>query len=227
MKYSLSILFLFVWVCLNAQTVAIQHSKLQYVYPYIGNHMTIIAENVPCDSLHITSDNGVVKRDSYSDNPCTYVIAPRKMMDVNLKLFRISGKDTIAIGERRLRTRPWREQEARFGRIRNGSMSLGEFKATKGVVVPILNMDISGTLKVLDYEILVVRKEELVLELKNEGGRLLEENQKALEIVREGDLIIIDHIRIVFTRDEDERPTRLASLKFTIRKTYRKEPKGN
>lgn len=91
----------------------------------------------------------------------------------------------------------WPTSKARIERINSGKIGLGEFRAQRGISVPVENFDIDANYKVISYRLQIVREKELIREVVNMGGRFEEKAKKIILKAKSGDRIIVDEIKIV------------------------------
>jgi hypothetical protein len=58
-----------------SQNVAIENLRQNIAYPYIYNPMNIIVEEIPCDEIFVSTNNGEIK----SRGNCKYVFIPHEV----------------------------------------------------------------------------------------------------------------------------------------------------
>lgn len=176
-----------------SQKVAIENLKQNIAYPYLDNPMNIIVEEIPCDEIYVSTNNGEMK----SKGNCEYIFHPDEVGMASIFIYKIEKGDTIQIEERKYRVKRWPISKARIGRINSGKIGLTEFKVQRGVIVPVENFDISANYKVVSYRLQIVRGQDLIGEEVNIGGKFEEKTKKLILKTERGDRIIVDEIKIL------------------------------
>ncbi|MEM7102809.1 MAG: GldM family protein [Bacteroidota bacterium] len=181
----------------NAQTIAIENARATFAYPEIDNSLSIIVETYPCSSIYVSTNNGEIERLNYDNNPCLFNFRPSEIGIANLKIYQVSGKDTLQLGERIIRVKKWPNQTARVGGQSSGSMSRAKFLAQGGVQVRINLNDINGHIKVKSFNVEVFRKGSSIFDFHNKGARFESLLREKLKTLLPGDSISITKINII------------------------------
>lgn len=204
-----TILVFFFFIKSHAQNVAIE---LNYptAWPGLENSLTIVVEGVACKQLYIITDNGRIEP---RDN-CSFSYIPEKVGESHFFIYNLTNNDTVLIEKRRIIVRRWPDQPAEFAGKISGAISLGEFLAQPGVIARISGFDMSGNHEVKSYEIKVIRKGEVILDLINTGGRFEPTNSNKLEIVQVSDEILFEKIMAMMPGEDT--PRKLNDIRIKI-----------
>lgn len=175
------------------QMVAIENLKQNIAYPNLDHPMNIIVEEIPCDEVFVSTNNGDIK----SEGNCEYVFNPSEVGVASIFIHKIEKGDTVLIEERKYRIKRWPRTNARIGRINSGKMELAEFKIQRGVIAPVENFDIDANYKVISYRLHIIRGNDLVGEAFNKGGKFEDKTKNLILLAERGDRIIVDEIKIL------------------------------
>ena len=175
-----------------SQNVAIENHKQNIVYPYLDNPMTILVEEIPCNEIFVSTNNGEIK----SNGNCEYIFSPHEIGKASIFIHKIEKGDTVQIKERKYRVKRWPIPEARIGNKSSGKMGLGEFKVQQGVSVPISGFDMSGRHRLDSFRFRIIRDKDLLGEAMNMGGKFEQKTRGLILKVKRGDRIIVDKIKV-------------------------------
>lgn len=181
-----------------SQTIAVENTRQQIAYPWIDNPLTIVVEGIPCDQIAVTTNNGKMVR----QNGCLYIFTPMQVGIASLLIYKVSGKDSVLLGERKYRIKSLPIPEAEIGGKKSGTMGNGEFKAQSGIIVPINFNDIDGRYSIESFRMQIIRKGEVIASLVNNTGVFQEKTRTAIDEVRPGDKVFFDQIQIRMPGEE-------------------------
>ncbi|MCC6725422.1 MAG: hypothetical protein IT258_13020 [Saprospiraceae bacterium] len=190
--------FGFLLACGNlfCQKIAIENHTYQLVYPWIDFPLTVVVENIPCQSLHLTTDNGKIMRNG--GNGCDWSYTAMWVGDAKVFIHQIKGRDTLLLGEKEIAVIHWPTQTATIGNRSSGKMKLGFLKAQKGLIINmalgIPKRDIDGTIHVTRFQTSIIRNGELIAFEKTQGNVFSDATQAALAKVLPGDKVVFDEI---------------------------------
>ena len=171
------------------QNIAIENSRaMNIIYPW-SNPLTIVVENVPCSNLFVKTDNG-----SIQGNNCNYTISPETVGRATLSIYQINGTDTLLLGEKKFRVKRFPLSKPYLGVRNSGLISLPFLKAQLGVMVRIENFDINASVRVKNYRISIIRKDDLIKQFNNEGPKFTTEVREYFKSLKSGDKIFIDKV---------------------------------
>lgn len=80
-----------------SQNVAIDNLKQNIAYPLLDHPMNIIVEEIPCDEIFVSTNNGKIRL----KGSCEYVFHPREVGHASIFIHKIEKGDTIQIMERK------------------------------------------------------------------------------------------------------------------------------
>lgn len=182
-------IFLLTSIHLFSQKIAIENQKLNVAYPFITNYLTVVAENVPCKELIITTDNGIIKGSN-----CEYEFIPNKIGIAKIYIKRKVKADTLVIGERLYRVKQFPKQFASIGKHKSGKISAGELKAQEGLVIIVESFEIDAKLPIKRFIMKIVRNNAVICTMANEGGRFSEAVSNELSKIKKGDKVYFEDI---------------------------------
>ena len=188
---ALNILFLCTTMGFS-QTIAIENKRQHIAYPGWDNPLSIVVEGIPCDQIAVVTNNGTMKY----EGDCHYVFIPHRVGEASIVIFKINGKDSVQLAERRYRIKPWPVPEAVIGGKKSGTMNSGQFKAQDGINVPLSGFDISGKHAVQSFRMQIVKKGEVVASVVNNGARFEEKTRAQIDKIQVNDQVIFDQIKV-------------------------------
>lgn len=192
LKYSkllLLIAFLLLSIQSFSQKIAIENKKFNVAYPLIGNYLTVVVENVSCKELIVTTDNGIIQGSN-----CEYEYIPEKVGIAKIYIRRKVKSDTLILGERQYRIKRFPKQTARINYQVSGKIAAGMLKAQEGIRVPVEGFDIDMNISVKRFTMKIVRNNEVICDLSNEGTRFNEAIRSELAKIRTGDKVYFEDI---------------------------------
>lgn len=180
-----------------SQTIAIENDKQNFAYHGLYAYLTIVVEGIPCDQIMVTTDNGTME---YRGN-CSYEYRSQQVGVASIFINKIDGKDTILIGERKYRIKPWPIQDPEIGGRTSGTMGLGQFKAQEGILVPI-GLDVQGLTVIKCFRMLIIRNCEVISSVINYGNRFEEKTRLEIDKIQVNDKVIFDQIEVKYPGNE-------------------------
>jgi len=182
MKKGLQIILLIISISSYGQNTALQFDKDLKAYYGIDNPITVLAENVDCDSMIVFANSGIIKRDSI--NQCKFLYKPISSIDTIIIARIEMNNDTILIDKKRVGNKILPLYGSFFGKTDGKTIKkdlLMNFPKTFEVTV--LNMDINLKFPVDSFTVKIKRKCDVTYkkrysindnfdELKNEFSKL-------------------------------------------------------
>ncbi|MFN7119082.1 MAG: GldM family protein [Saprospiraceae bacterium] len=180
--------FLLLTISLFSQKIAIENKKFNIAYPGIGNFFTIMVENVPCNELIITTDNGMIK-----GMDCEYEFIPNSIGIAKIYIKRKVKSNIVTLGERVYRIMRF-PATAYIGRYKSDKIKATELKAQEGIVILIEKLDICGRIPVQRFTMKIVRNNTVICTLTNEGGKFNDAIRNELAKIKSGDKVYFEDI---------------------------------
>jgi len=191
MRNLLSFLFVFLIKMLVCQNVAVQFTHNNVLYQHIPSPFIVVADNIDCNDLVITSSQGKISKVNYDMEDCLYSFIPNEMgNNVILKIY--NGIDTNKIG---FRVKPIPLPTMTIGGNlelnENKVISKGYFKA-QGVIIPLLyNFDYNGRYDVKDYETISIS--DTIFYFRKAEGPFFPEDFEYSDI---GDVVVFNNFNV-------------------------------
>ena len=199
---------------LGCNSLIAQEFGMHFYKPnlYVGldNPIKVVVENLNCDSIVVSSKDITIL-----GSGCKYEIRSKKPVSALIEVFGIINGDTTHLGKEYLKLKYLPNPIAKLGRIINGDIHLGEFKAQKGVLAMLDGVDINVRCQVTKYKMLVMRNNQLIGVSKNIGPRFESHSITLVEKVEKGDQVYILEIFARIPGRQDE--LRLNSIELTIK----------
>lgn len=185
--------------CLPAagQVVALENIRANSVVAGLPHPLQIVAEGVPCADLTITVDQGTIQ----VLHPCQYEFQGTTVGNATIQIY----KGATLIAEKIIRVRRWPDPVIRLGGRTHGPMGVAELKAQLGLIAAIENMDIDARALVLDYDVRIVRNQEVVFTYKNQGGRFESQARQGLQQIKRGDQLMLTNIKVLMPGEQVSR----------------------
>lgn len=187
------------------------------VFYEVDNRFKIIAENISCDSLYITTDNGIIRNDDKNLDRCEYIFHPKEFKYTTFNIYSLNGNDTLFITKKYVRLYPFPmtvyvNNKTEYN-IKNISYDINLFNLHKNFDIRIdatnTNLDFSVGAKEFCISVLDNQKKEIyskcVGNLNYDNGELLKQELDSLNIQAGYKMYINDIIYInnYFDYNED------------------------
>lgn len=174
----------------QAQQVAIENARNNYAYAALDCTLFIAANNLPCSSLFVKTNNGTIRR----EQGCEFIFTPKEVGPATIFVYKTSKNDTTLLQKRDYRIKSWPKQTAKLGGKVSGSIRSAIFKAQIGVSVDVENFDISTRIPITSFRFKILRNGDVITDVKNIGEHFNEIAQKAQSQIRAGDVVMISEI---------------------------------
>lgn len=99
--YCLSNLF---WLTAHGQKVAVENQRYHLTFPGINTPLMIVANEIPCDQLVITTDNGEIT----NEGNCQFNYIAKTVGPAHIRILRVTKGDSVHVAERNYQIIPWR-----------------------------------------------------------------------------------------------------------------------
>lgn len=162
------------------------------VYVGFTNPINVIIENIPCTSVFLTSDNGPIVRDSL--NNCQYNFSPCDFKFSIIKVWRLSGLDTILIESKKVHCKAW-PFTAIFGNAGyETKMSVEEIRELQ-LFVHSVNTGLSASARIISFHLSITRDEKIVYQHDYVDSPHFKFSNSELEMLKSGDAIEFSEIK--------------------------------
>lgn len=190
-KIQILVFFILSITASNAQQVALDFSRHK-LYQALPNDLIIIAENIPCEALWVTSSQG-----SITGENCSYRLDALREGSLEINVYRINKNDTVHISRHSEHVYKDIPLEATIAGKTNGFISKNLLKRTPGVRA---NNSQSGfpciTYIVASYYVFVTREAELIYFEKVLGNRFSKDFRKICDSLQVGDEIHLCDVKL-------------------------------
>jgi len=188
MKYFLVILItLFCFLKTESQNVVVAATKMNVVYALIDNPLSILAENIPCDSIYVVTDNGKITK---FEADCSYNIYVEKGYISNLTIYKISGNDTVEISKYSLRIKFFPELTCTIAGSKGGNIKKEILLCQSYIRSNPANFEINIEFTVTNYSVKMYRRgKRLIYEKEFDGNLISEELKNEILKLRKNDVI--------------------------------------
>jgi GldM C-terminal domain len=171
------------------QKIAIENHRNQVVYPAIDFPLTVVVEDLPCASLFLTTDNGKIK-----GSGCDYQYIAEWVGNSKVFIHQIKGRDTVLLGEKTFYVKSFPPQTAKIGNQSSGKMKEAMLKAQRGLIIPVDGFDITAKIPVNRFQMRIIRANESIAFVENQGGAFNDAASVALSKIKHGDKVIFNEI---------------------------------
>lgn len=200
----LCLIMLFTFLQGNSQNYLISNPNLNDLWVEIDNPIIITVENMACDSIFLTIDNGTINFERNDKNyKCFYVARPKEKGRAVIQIKKIVNGDTITIGSENYRVRNNPRVFARIGTF--GEVESEIKKTTLAAQLGIYatldypNFPFSGEARfeILHYSIIFSRNNECIYsEEKCIGPFFTKEFKDILKTLEENDIVLFHGINV-------------------------------
>ncbi len=183
--------------------------KMNVFYCGFDNPVSILVRGVPEADVRIeASDNLTIKK----DGNLHYTVRAGT-----------PGEGSITVSGGNLKPATFRYRVKRFpdpmprlgARYRSGTIGNGEFRAQGGLAAVVENLDIDAKFEMVSYNVIHLRKGQMLAEVTNQGARYEAVVQPIINAARPGDTYIFEQIKVRCPGDSVARA--LESLTFVIK----------
>ena len=124
------ILLFCTWIKGLGQASAVANLAQNLVYIGLANPFIVIAEQHPCESIVVTTDNGRLEK---MEHPCQYHYLPEKEGKGTITIQTIKNGDTLRIGEHLFRVKSLPDPIPTVGGKSTGFISRSVLKVQSGI----------------------------------------------------------------------------------------------
>lgn len=208
MKYTI----LFLLICYTtgsafSQQATISATKQNILYININNPIDAVVENISCDSIWITTDNGsIIKHDR-----CSFFITPNKIGKATIYIHTIIDMDTVVINTFLFKVIEIKPSASLAGES-GGLISKQQLNALnrlnpyfEGIVCP--------SPKVTYYKVILMHGNDVLQVFEIFDNTFSPEMKTAISALQKNDQIIFSSIKSTFNSKERD----INSIEFTIK----------
>lgn len=192
MKIALLILSLLLSLSATAQQFTVSADKVDVLYMFITNPITVVSEGCTCADMVIEADNA---RLNVQPEPCKYDIVPFASGILKLRVYKKTGATKTLLGEKEFRVKRIPSPIAKVGGKSEGTMHKSMFCSQLGVIAQIENFDINARYPVSSFTVVIVRSGNMIFERKCVGPRFDTETYNAFSKMQSGDKVVISDIK--------------------------------
>lgn len=181
-------------------------SKMNVVYVGIPNPLNLQSIGVNLNDLEVWA------------SPPGYITEHEKMYSLNMGT---PGLQTVSVRQNRkllneftFRAKPLPDPVAKLGNNPSGKMSVGEFKAQRGLAAMLENFDFEVRCFIAGFEITRIPLEAERVKATNKGGSYVGESQELIRNTAPGDVYTFTNVRAKCPGDKTGR--KVNSLVFEI-----------
>ena len=189
------------------RSVAVSADQMNVFYMGVENPLTVSASGVSSNDVRVRFDGGIKGSGSGSN----YVIQGTKPGEAKVTVT-ANGQN---LGSFDFRVKKIPDPVAKLGRVSEGTMGNGEFKAQKGVIPVLENFDFDAKCQIQGFTLVRSPKREDAITVTNPGGSFGAEAQRLIRAATPGDTYFFRNIKGRCPGDQAGR--QLNSMVFTIR----------
>ncbi|HEX7844986.1 MAG TPA: GldM family protein [Chitinophagaceae bacterium] len=185
-------------------------NRPQVAYVGLDNPILCIAENISCDSIYVTTDNGSLTK----VNGCRYLYRPLTASNTRITVFKRASNNSLILSECILEVRNIPDPVATIGGYNGGIIKKETLKSQIGIAAtppPSIGLDLKY--RVESYAVTVIRKNELFFFTIVKGYFITEEIHKLIDSLQAKDVILFSMITAL---KADGRIGNAAPLEFRI-----------
>jgi hypothetical protein len=223
MRKLLIIAFLnFYWILCFSQDFLIENSNQYDLQLGLDNPVSFIVSGVPCDSLILKTNNGVIhKREEGSIdlqcNKAAYFVRPTEKNTCTLSIYKKDKGDTFLIGEKKFIVRELPRLIGYVAGMTGGLIEKKYLSAQQGIPTGfdrnVLNIDIEYTTKVINYSVVIIRGNKVILVNDYKGNRFPPKLIDSFKNLQDNDKLVFYGIQAI---GQDGILRKIDPLEFTI-----------
>ncbi len=190
-----SIILAWAFINCHAQRVdnfTISNEKNNFVYKGLDSPLKAFADECPCESLILTSDNGNIS--SYGN--CYFSWIPAKTGSAFLSLKRIAKKDTILIGKQQFFVKGIPEPVLYLLNKDCGALNKSLLSLPQALIPSYRELDIDINVPVKSYKLIVLRDTSVMFIQNIKGNSLSKEFNNCAKTLKSGDVLIFSQVTI-------------------------------
>lgn len=175
-----------------SQKFSVAADKMNVMYIGTTNPLTIAVENTPCNSLEVTIDNGTIEK----TGDCEYTAIPKNPGEAIVKVFKITGRAKISIGESKFRAKWTPDPVAMFDGRHKGFLSKSILCEQQVLVALYPNYDYDPGFEIVHCTITITRNGRVIYSKDFISARFDDELKKELCSLEGGEAVTVDNIHV-------------------------------
>jgi len=190
MKHFLAFIFLFFscLICFSQEAI-VSLTRENKVYIGIDNPMTVMAENIPCKSIFLRTDNLTIEKDPASKNDCDYYIQPEKEGSAKIYVCRLYQNDTVVIDSFYFRAKRIPDPEPMIANKKGGYINKNTLAAQPALFAVLEGFGFDLKFSITGFTILIHRTDREIFFKKVEGCLLTKEIKAAIMQTEKNDKV--------------------------------------
>jgi hypothetical protein len=194
-----------------SQQVTFSVGENQTAYLGMDNRLSCMIENMPCNSIVLTTSNGTIEKES-----CSYIYRPVEVSDTKIVINKKVNGNLKKIGDFFVRVRNFPKPVAQVGGVCEGEMTRGALLAQTGLgtFTDYPSTGICLNYSVKEFSLSIIRENKSIFFHKNVGYLFDEKIKEILPSIQKGD--IISFFSIVATNREGKEVS-ATSFEITIK----------
>lgn len=182
----------------KGQTTSICNTRENTLYFGIDNPILAVVEGFNCDSFIVTTDNGIITGDT-----CYYSIRPANIGKATIYTKKLSGTDTIILGQKIFRVKKIPAPTARIAGMTSGKINKKLLAVQTGIRTTLDNFDFDIHFIVSNYSVLVMRNQDSIFVRQVSGQKFTEEMKSKFLELEKNEKVFFYEIKTICPWGED------------------------
>lgn len=193
MKSLFTLIFFFIIIYSSpAQTIVIQNEPSIPLIFGVNNSCTFLVEGIPCKSIVLKTDNGVIKTEE-----CTLQINPDKKGLLKIDVYKKANRKETFMGSKYLRVDDFPLPTAYIGNLKADTIKKNSLLQMGGIIAKLENSSFEASFEVKKYSVTLIKKDLISISLVNEGARYTPAMIEFLQQLETGDKLLIAGIEVI------------------------------
>lgn len=190
------------------RSVAVSADKMNVFYIGVDNPVSVSAAGISSNELDVTINGGGGTIKKVGSNNFIINVSQQGEARINVRGGGMSDSKVF-----RVKRIP--DPVARLGRLEDGSVGNGEFKAQGGVIAWLDNFDFDAKCDIVGFELVYVPKRQDPVPVPNQGASYNSRSTELVQRARPGDMYYFNNVRARCPGDQVSR--KINSMVFRIR----------
>ncbi len=178
------------------------------IYAGISNPVSLLVEGKPCNSIVLKTDNGSIE---FTNDQCWFTIKPQRVGFAEVQIFRRSRGKLLLVGTHTFIVSELPDPVPYVGNLKWGKVKKSSFIVMGGLIARGEEVHNDGMVE--RFNITIYRENQFISSLLNNGNRFEQPTLKMLELLQNGDRVVISSILVI---DALGRNTVLRPIEYTI-----------
>lgn len=180
------------------QTTSICNTRENTLYFGIDNPILAVVEGMKCDSIIVTTDNGVINGDT-----CYYSIQPSHIGKATIYTKMLEGNDTIILGQKIFRVKKIPAPTARISGMTSGVISKNLLAAQLGIKASLDNFDFDLHFIIASYSVVIMHGQDTIYIKQVIGQKFTNEMISKFQNLKKEDGVIFTDIKTICPWGDD------------------------